>query len=236
MFRGKKKAVRILAGILAGMVIGGTTAAATNTPDKPCAETTATTAVQEMTNGKPVTEENVLELLHQIEKDWPHGTVWGLSSTPGTHKNEVPSTEAQRILDTYPVNSTYACGGYAAMVSSLIFGDKDNPGRKLDDPAQMRPGDIVVLVNNTTNKVWHVMVALESPDEVNAFHYTDGNHNRAVHWPDPTTPYGKENLDCYRGENKDYRLEVWTRYPENVPYTGASVNGWPTGTMEEICT
>ena len=43
MFRGKKKAVRILAGILAGVVIGSTTAAAANTPEKPCAEITART-------------------------------------------------------------------------------------------------------------------------------------------------------------------------------------------------
>ena len=30
-----------------------------------------------LTNGKTITEENVLELLRQIEKDWPSGTVWG---------------------------------------------------------------------------------------------------------------------------------------------------------------
>ena len=33
-----------------------------------------------LTNGKPITEENVLELLREIEKDWPTGTIWG------THK------------------------------------------------------------------------------------------------------------------------------------------------------
>ena len=38
----------------------------------------------------------------------------------------------------------------------------------------------------------------------------------------------KENLDCYRGEKAKYRLEAWTRYPESVPYTGDSINGWPT--------
>ena len=183
-----------------------------------------------LANGKPLTEENVLELLRQIEKDWPQDTTWGTSNTPGTHKNDVPSTEAQRILDTYPVNSTYACGGYAAMVSSLIFGDAENPGRKLEDPSQMRPGDIAVTVNNATGKVWHVMVVLESPNEVHAFHYTDGNHGGHIHWPDRSMPYGRENLDCYRGEKANYRLEVWTRYPESLPFTSESVNAWPTGT------
>ena len=203
MFRGKK-AARILAGVLAGAIIGRSAAAA-NTPQ--------------------LTEETVLEQLHQIEKDWPQGTIWGRSSTPGTHKNDVPSTEAPRIMDTYPVDSTYACGGYAAMVSSLIFGDAENPGRKVEDNAQIRPGDIIFLVNNTTGEVWHVMIALETPDEVHAFQYTDGNHGGHVHWPESS--YSKENLDCYRGEKAKYRLEAWTRYPESVLYTGASVNAWP---------
>ena len=91
MFR-RKTAARILAGILAGVVISGTTAAADNVP--------------EITNGKPVTEENVLEMLREIEQDWPQDTVWGTSSVPGTHKNEFPSTEARRIMDSYPVDST----------------------------------------------------------------------------------------------------------------------------------
>ena len=203
MFR-RKKAARILAGVLAGVIIGSPAAAA-NTPQ--------------------LTEETVLEQLHQIEKDWPQGTIWGRSSTPGTHKNDVPSTEAPRIMDTYPVDSTYACGGYAAMVSSLIFGDAENPGRKLEDNSQIRPGDIIFLVNNTTGEVWHVMIALETPDEVHAFQYTDGNHGGHVHWPESS--YSKENLDCYRGEKAKYRLEAWTRYPESVLYTGASVNAWP---------
>jgi len=214
MFRGKK-AARILAGVLAGVIISGSAAAA-NTPQ--------------------LTEEIVLEQLHQIEKDWPQDTIWGISKTPGTHKNDVPSTEAQRIMDSYPVDSTYACGGYAAMVSSLIFGDTENPGRKLEDNSQIRPGDIIFLVNNATGQVWHVMIALETPDEVHAFQYTDGNHGGHVHWPESS--YSKENLDCYRGEKAKYRLEAWTRYPESVPYTGASVNAWPTETTEKevVCT
>ena len=35
-------------------------------------------------------------------------------------------------------------------------------------------------------------------------------------------------LDNYQGENQTYHLEAWTRYPENVPYTGNSVKVWFT--------
>ena len=89
MFR-EKNIARIRAGVLVGAIVGSSAAAA-NIPQ--------------------LTEETVLEQLRQIEKDWPQDTIWGRSSTPGTHKNDVPSTEAQRIMDMYPVDSTYACGG-----------------------------------------------------------------------------------------------------------------------------
>ena len=182
-----------------------------------------------LTNGKPVTEENVLEFLRQLEQDWPQDTVWGTHKTPGTHKNEVPSTAANRIMDVYWVSEYYGCSGYAAMISSLIFGDDANPGRQLEDLSQIRPGDIVFIIDNSTGTVGHVRVAVESPNEINAFHYTDGNNGGVIHWPDREYLYGRENLDCYRGMNKACRLEAWTRYPESVPYTGNSVNAWPTG-------
>ena len=182
-----------------------------------------------LANGKPVTEENVLELLRQLEQDWPQDTVWGTHKTPGTHKNEVASTAANRIMDAYWVSEYYGCSGYAAMISSLIFGDTANPGRQLEDLSQIRPGDIVFIIDNSTGKVGHVRVAVESPNEIHAFHYTDGNHGGIIHWPDREYLYGRENLDCYRGANRACRLEVWTRYPESVPYTGNSVNAWPTG-------
>mgnify|MGYP001104062552 CR=1 FL=1 len=183
-----------------------------------------------LANGKDITEENVLELLRQIEQDWPTGTIWGTHNTSGTSKNEIPCTEIRHVMDSYRVSATYGCSGYASMVSSLIFGDEANPARRLEDLSQIRPGDIIFMVRNETGKVWHVTVALESPNEKNAFHITDGNAGETVQWPDNSSPYSNvSNLDCYRGEGKNYHLEVWTRYPESVLYTGDSVMGWSTG-------
>ena len=181
-----------------------------------------------LANGKPVTEANVLELLRQIEKDWPSGTVWGTHDTPGTYKNEVPSTEANRLMNDYRVNAYYACGGYASMVSSLIYGDTANPAHRVEDLSRIRPGDIIFLIRNDTGKLGHVKIALESPNGMNAFHYTDGNHGATVYWPDPQKQYGRDNLDCYGTDGKAYRVEVWTRYPENDPCTGESANTWGT--------
>ena len=70
-------------------------------------------------------------------------------------------------------------------------------------------------------------MALGSPNHINAFYYTDGNAGETVQWPDIQNPYSNMgNLDSYRGDNKTYHLEVWTRYPDRVSYTGSSVDVW----------
>ena len=122
----------------------------------------------------------------------------------------------------------YACGGYAAMVSSLLFGDTANPARRVEDLSQIRPGDIIFRIRNDTGKLWHVTIALESPNGMNAFHYTDGNNGGTIYWPDSQHLYSRENLDCFGTVGKTYRIEAWTRYPESIPYTGESVNAWGT--------
>ena len=179
-----------------------------------------------LTNGKPVSEKNVLELLHEIELDWPSGTVWGPHTLPGTNKNEIPGAVSGHVMDLYWVNRVYGCSGYANMISTLVFGDKTNPARQVKDLSQIRPGDILFLIRNDTGKIWHVMVALESPNAMNALHYTDGNNGMAVYWPDENSSYSRENLTCYLEDGATYRLEAWTRYPDTVPFTGASANVW----------
>lgn len=180
-----------------------------------------------LTNGKPITEENVLELLRQIEKDWPTGTVWGTNKTPGTRKNEIPSTVSGQIMRSYGESNTYGCGAYASMVSSLIFGDTVNSGRKLDDISKLRPGDIVFVVS-PEGKVAHVVVALESPNTEGRFHYTDGNHGETITWPSKEHPNLRSySLMGFNHGKSPHHLEVWSRYPENLPYTGNSVEAWP---------
>jgi len=181
-----------------------------------------------LTNGNPITEENVLELLRQPEVEWPAWTPWDDPKlNPDTNKNTVPSTETRKLMRSYRTNGTYGCGGYASMISSRIFDDQVNPCRRLEDLTQIRPGDMIFRVSNATGRIWHVTVALESPNDLHGYHITDGNHGGIVYWPDENSQYSRENLDCY-GEDRSHHLEVWTRYPESVPYTGNSIDAWST--------
>ncbi len=180
-----------------------------------------------LTNGKPVTEENVLELLHQIEKDWPAGTVWRTHNTPGTRKNEIPSTISGQIMRKYGESNTYGCGAHASMVSSVVFGDKSNPGQELEYISKICPGDIVFVVS-PEGKTAHVVVALESPNAEGRFHYTDGNHGETITWPNPEhSNLRSYSLTGFSGGRIPHHLEVWTRYPESTSYTGNSVEAWP---------
>ena len=113
------------------------------------------------------------------------------------------------------------------MVSSLIFGDKANPGRKLNAPSELRPGDIVFVVS-PDGVVGHVVIALESPNQEGRFHYTDGNSGEVITWPSSEHPNLRSySLTGFSGGRVPHHLEVWTRYPESVPFTGKSVEAWP---------
>ena len=72
---------------------------------------------------------------------------------------EVPGAEAEGPADVtvtsepmdagascaagYQVSYVEACGAFAAMLSGYVFGPSGNPARKLEENAQVRPGDIV---------------------------------------------------------------------------------------------
>ena len=99
----------------------------------------------QLKNGKEATPENVLAMMAEIEKDYPNGTVWGDSSTPNTKKNPNPvSYTVENILKNKHMTSPIGgCGGFAAMVSDLIF-PANLACREVTDMSQVRPGDIIV--------------------------------------------------------------------------------------------
>lgn len=183
-----------------------------------------------LNNGKPITEDNILELLTQAEKIWPTGVTWTELNTKDNHwYNNNSCVIVDNILRyQYNESTQYACGGYAAMISDYLFGKTNNPMYRVYDLTKIRPGDIIVSLYN--GEPHHVMVAASSSLNYDfpyltvndAVWVTDGNNNDMVNWPDLIPSHG-DSPDSVTNQNywQNYRntgivitWEVWSRYPD----------------------
>lgn len=178
-----------------------------------------------LNNGKPITEENVIELLHEAEKVWPANMTW---SNKGSGNNFYKSsgTVVSRMMKTantgavHDVGSNFGCGGYAAMISDYLFGRSSNDFHRVTDPAAIRPGDIIIQINTSTNYVSHVIVAVTAPggsytglngttnaNRAGYIHFTDGNNGNMVNWPGIYS--APTNASIVDGET----WQIYSRYP-----------------------
>ena len=172
-----------------------------------------------LNNGKPITEENVLELLHEAEKIWPNDMKWSESGPDNNfYKNSgsVVSTMlgAVNLGTQWGVSSNFACGGYSAMISDYLFGRDNNMYHQVTNLNDIRPGDVIVRLDH--RRADHVMLAvsrlggaygqIDERKKWDGFLYiTDGNDNDKVYWPGPY------NIPIEPG---DETWTVWSRYPE----------------------
>ncbi len=170
-----------------------------------------------LNNGKPITEANVLAMLTEAKKIWPHDMEWSENKNSTTN-NYYGRVNAGKTGDTrYAVrilsktDDEYACGGFAAMVSDYIFGpNANNACRRLNDNTQVRPGDIVVRV--TGGKTRHVMIATTSVFYVNgrpAVMTADGNIGGMVNW----SADNGQAIDSYTNSSGESVCVIYTRYP-----------------------
>lgn len=121
-----------------------------------------------LTNGKPVTEENIKEMLAAAEKSMPDGTKWDESSfyNYGT-----------KVFGTY--RYAYACSAFAGALSDYIFG-KNAPVTAHQDFNNIKVGDVVWLKSG----VWQhaVLVTCAKPTTEDSYMYTNGNSGGKVFW------------------------------------------------------
>lgn len=161
-----------------------------------------------LANGQPATVANVQAILDQIKREYPTGTSWGTSSTPGTNYYKDGANTGDEIHDVdvaiskYGALSTqYACGGWMAMVSERIFGKTGAPAREITDITKARPGDIVVKISADGYNIAHACIFLQyTPANVAGPTGTtsskpkiwtcDGNIGGQVDWLKPTTLQG----------------------------------------------
>ncbi len=126
------------------------------------AHSTTAPATGYLTNGKPITEENIVELLKELEKAYPDGLEW---NNDNKYSYDSPMLDAAG----YTAGSLGGCGGFAFMLTDQIFGNDPNvnPVRIHQNLDELKPGDIIVHVKNDgdwdiwdMNHVTHVGVAL----------------------------------------------------------------------------
>lgn len=213
-----------------GSNTGSSTGSSGNTGS---AGSTQTNTTGKLTNGKPITEANVLAMLQELKKEYPAGMTWGAS----TYRTGWASNALTTISESYDhkdggsVSMQAACGGFASMISDSIFGSGSaNPARKVS-VEYARPGDVIVLLNRD-GKLLHVAIVASKIKEMHAcggicpvVSTYEGNSNGKVDY----TEYGTLNKAVNGGHPGGY-VEVWTRYQTNgTPYTGSSTSSGSTG-------
>lgn len=174
-----------------------------------------------LNNGKPITEENVMELLAEAQKIWPSGGRFGVPSTYNNQWYEQSGLEVDSvILRKYRTSTNYGCGGFASMLSDYVFGQTGNPFHRVTDTSAIRAGDIIIQINDdgTTSHVsFAVSSAIKSDDEYpyDRVWTADGNytsHNGILEWPD--YEYGMPSSEFIDQYFSGGHWDIWSRYPE----------------------
>ncbi len=185
---------------------GNTTPVEPEKPEKP--ETPSTPAAGTLTNGKPITVENVTELMNELRAQYPRNTDAGRYNGPAA---------IRQITKTYTftgnsgtTSTSIGCGGWAARVFNYIFGQDVTFRRVSYDEA--RVGDLLIEVDN---QGYATHVAIVSTRKTingipNMLCTTDANVNNGgvnvMLWD-----LGRPDPDKY---GFDWSYDIYTAYPD----------------------
>lgn len=184
-------------------IIGDTAGTTPSTPDQP-----QPSDEHVLTNGKAVTEANVLELIEELKADYPVGTVYQPVGT-------------RYYSDAIPTQSSHdGCNGWAAMASDYIFGQySNNKTRVQDDHTKIRPGDIIQIWSNDTGTITHHVIATSAikpgvgPGN-GTFDVADASTGaNSVGWAYAEYTESAANNEYWAKMNNCYWV-VYTRYPD----------------------
>lgn len=197
------------------------TGTGTQTPTQP-----ETPAAKTLSNGKPVTEANVIALLNELKTKYPEGTSFANGYSKGN-----TSTDIKAVTNTYKakrpdsstvgrLSTTAGCGGWMALASDYIFGQSGFPLRKVAF-RNARPGDILLILDNL-GRIEHVEIITAKPHhepecELWRAYTTDasddikGNYSTyTVYWSET---YGSGGAIEYDDGYLSNLHAVYTRYP-----------------------
>ena len=174
-------------------------------PEKP--ETPSTPATGTLTNGKPITVENVTELMNELRAQYPNKTDTGRYNGPAAIRQ---ITKTYTFTGSSGTTSTsIGCGGWAARVFNYIFGQDVTFRQVSYDEA--RVGDLLIQLDNQ-GYATHVAIvsARKTIDGIpNMLCTTDANYGAGVNvmlW----------DLSCPDPDKHgfDWSYDIYTVYPD----------------------
>lgn len=178
-----------------------------------------------LNNGKPITAENITEMMLEAQKIWPEGMVWAEREVPNNNWYQFASRTVTQGLHTSPCNASanYGCGAFAAMLSDYVFGKTSNPMYRVADISKLRPGDIVYWLPSPAMPIGHVVIVVDTVktgDNAGALFLAEGNVGDSVGWNQ--WPEILQNLD-----KPGAHWYSWT--PEEIAQVGDLVafSRWP---------
>ena len=127
---------------------------APETPEAPAPETPSTSAAGTLTNGKPITVENVTELMNELRAQYPSKTDAGTYSGGPMTIRQITKTYTRANGGGTTSNSA-GCGGWAARVFDYIF-DKNVTFRQVSYD-EARIGDLLIKVDSQ-GRLMHVAI------------------------------------------------------------------------------
>lgn len=117
---------------------------APETPEAPAPETPSTSAAGTLTNGKPITVENVTELMNELRAQYPSKTDAGTYSGGPMTIRQI--TNKYKTVNGNFTSTSGGCAGWAARVFDYIF-DKNVTFRQVSYD-EARVGDLLIKVDN----------------------------------------------------------------------------------------
>ena len=126
---------------------------APETPEAPAPETPSTSAAGTLTNGKPITVENVTELMDELRAQYPNKTDAGRYSGPAAIRQI--TTTYTRANGGGTTSTSIGCGGWASRVFNYIFGQDVTFRRVSYDEARI--GDLIIDVDSQ-GRLMHVAI------------------------------------------------------------------------------
>lgn len=180
---------------------------APETPEAPAPETPSTSAAGTLTNGKPITVENVTELMNELRVQYPAKTDTGTYSGGPMTIRQI--TNKYKTVNGNFTSTSGGCAGWAARVFDYIF-DKNVTFRQVSYD-EARVGDLLIKVD-TQGHLMHVAIVSDRKTIngiPNMLCTTDANVGGGVNvmaWD-----LGRPDPDKY---GFDWSHDIYTVYPD----------------------